>query len=396
MSKTIFRPFWSFDAVRTEEWLSAMHAKGYALQKIHFASRRFVFEETAPVQTFYRIVYDKNTNGAPEIYLQDGVYDQVCFSKNFYVLRTEKTSPAMAPSYEGFLKRNKMIGLVAGFLLLALFVMSLFPLMIFFVVFSVFAFTSLSINDVMQVMLNSFIPLLITILTIFTFLKLLKTNRQLEKLCGDTLDLDFTVPKDTLMSKSETIRLRRSGQLIEKTRFAWQYAPDKIEIWLEQMAQDGYHLNHMSISKSFFFLKGEPYQAKYHVDYQNRTDPSYFNLNKEAGWKLYFTSLSRFLNLSVWGQEYKDAPPMFYSDSDSKIKHARKFALTYSLCFFPVCLIYLLLIVVNVIYVQPHFGLAPMLVVQNLSFLLLILELGFFATRTILYYFRVKKTVTQD
>lgn len=197
------------------------------------------------------------------------------------------------------------------------------------------------------------------------------------------------------MSKSETIRLRRSGQLIQKTKLAWQYAPDKIEIWLEQMAQAGYHLNHMSKpGNSFYFLKGEPYQAKYHIDFQNRTDPSYFNLNKEAGWKLYITSLSRFQNLSVWGQEYKDAPPMFYSDSDSKIKHAQKFALTYSLCFFPMCLMYMAIIASN-LFLFLHVGLARMLV-QNLIFLLLILELGFFATRTILYYFRVKKTAAQD
>lgn len=393
MSKTIFRPFWSFDVVKTEKWLSEMHSKGYALQKVHFASRRFVFEEIEPVQMFYRIVFDKHANGAPEIYLQDAANEQVCFSKNFYVLRTELTDPTMTPTYDGFLRRNKFIGMVFGYLLIFLIGCYLPIVMVSTVI--LFSFSSFNLYDVIQSLIEFSIPLLIPIATILIFLKLRKTNRELEKLCGDTLDLSFTLPKETLLSKSESIRLRKSGRLIKRTRIAWQYAPDKVEIWLEQMAHDGYHFIRMSkLGNSFFFLKGEPYQAKYHVDYQNKTDPSYFNLNKEAGWKLFFTSLSRFQNLSVWGQEYKDEPPMFYSDSDSKIRHARKFAQTYSLCFFPVCLIYILLIVGNIL-LHPNISLARM-IVQNLLFLLLILEFGFFATRTILYYFRVKKSVAKD
>jgi hypothetical protein len=390
MSKTIFRPFWSFDVVKTEKWLSEMHAKGYALQKIRFAARQFVFEETQPVQMLYRIIFDKHTKGAPEIVLQDGAYDQVCFSKNYYVLRTEHTDPAMTPSYDGFLKRNKMIGAVAGYLLLAFIVMSFFPLMMIIFFFVFFGFSSFSLYDGSLILFEFSIPLLTSIPIFLTFLKFLRTNRELGKLCGDTLDLSFTVPKETLLSKGEINRLRKSGRLIKRTRIAWQYAPDKVEIWLEKMAQDGYRLNNLSkLGLSFYFLKGEPYKSKYHIDYQNKTDPAYFNLNKESGWKLFFTSISRFQNLSVWGQEYTDKPPMFYSDSESQIKHARTFALSYSLCFYPVCLL-CMFSVANNIYRFSYISLSTM-IVQNLIFLVLILEFGFFATRTVLYYFRVKK-----
>ncbi|MDD3959147.1 MAG: DUF2812 domain-containing protein [Oscillospiraceae bacterium] len=388
MSKTIFRPFWSFDVVKTEKWLSAMHAKGYALQKIRFAARQFVFEKSEPMQMFYRIVFDKHTNGAPEIVLQDDAYDQVCFSKNFYVLRTEQTAPATTPSYDGFLKRNKMIGMVTGYLLL-FFIGFYFPIVMITTILLV-GFSSFNLYDAIAALIG-FIILLLTLLpNILIFFTLRKTNRELEKLCGDTLDLSFTLPKDTLISKSESDRLRKSGLLIKRTKLAWQYAPDKVEIWLEKMAQDGYRLIKLSkLGLSFYFLKVEPYKSKFHVDYQNKTDPSYYNLNNDAGWKLFFTSLSRFQNLSVWGQEYTDEPPMFYSDSESQIKHARNFALTYSLCFFPVCILYILVIVGNLLN-HPNFSPAIM-IVQNLAFLVLILELGFFATRTVLYYFRVKK-----
>ena len=83
MSKTVLRPFWSFDVVKTEKRLSEKHAKGCALKKVHFSSRLFVFEETQTAQMFYRIIFDKHTNGAPEIVIQDGAYEPVCLSKKF-------------------------------------------------------------------------------------------------------------------------------------------------------------------------------------------------------------------------------------------------------------------------------------------------------------------------
>ena len=389
MSKTIFRPFWSFDVVKTEKWLSEMHAKGYALQKVNIALRLFIFEKTEPVQMFYRIIFGKHTNGAQELFLRDGSYNQVCFSKKFYVLRTDQAAPAMSPSYNGFLKRNKTIGMVSGYLLLFL-MCFYFP----FILMTAVMFTvssSFSITFMNEELIVYLILLITLITSLLIFLKLRKTNRELEKLCGDTLDLSFTLPKETLLSKSEIDRLSKGGRLIKKTRIAWQYAPDKVETWLEKMAQAGYRLIKLSkLGNSFYFVKGEPFKSKYHIDYQNKTDPAYFNLNKESGWKLFFTSLSRFQNLSVWGQEYTDEPPMFYSNSESQIRHARNFALTYSICFYPVCILLAFTVVRNIILLG-NLVLQSIFVLTTLLNIFLVLELGFFATRTLLYYFRVKK-----
>jgi hypothetical protein len=180
MSKTIFRPFWSFDVIKTEKWLSAMHAKGYALQKVHFTSRLFVFEEAEPVQMFYRIIFDKYANGAPEIYLQESAYEQVFFSKNFYLLRTEQTDPAMNPSYDGFLKRNKAIYMKFGYLLLFLIVVYLPLLMLS--TFVLFSYSFSSLYDALQFIGEFSILWLTAISTVLIFLKLRKTNRELEKL----------------------------------------------------------------------------------------------------------------------------------------------------------------------------------------------------------------------
>ena len=390
MSKTVLRPFWSFDVVKTEKRLSEKHAKGCALKKVHFSSRLFLFEETQTAQMFYRIIFDKHTNGAPEIVIQDSAYEPVCLSNKFYVLRTNQAAPAMSPSYDGFLKRNKTIGMVLGYLLL-FFILSYLPLAVATGI--ILAGAPSEITNESFYFLGLPIFLLWFIPYIWIFLKLRKTNRELEKLCGDTLDLSFTLPKDTLMSKSEIHRLRKSGQIIKRTRIAWQYAPDKVEVWLEKMARDGYRLVRLSkLGNTFYFLNGESHKSKFHIDYQNNTDPTYFNLNKESGWKLFFTSLSRFQNLSVWGQEYADETPMFYSDIESRIKHARRFALTYSLCFYPVCILLAFTVIRNLILLNT-IRLEWMFILNTILGIILILEFGFFATQTVLYYFRAKKSV---
>jgi len=118
MSKRAFRPFWSYDVVKTEKWLSQMHADGYALLRINFAARLFYFEETVPAAVFYRIVLEKKSNGVPPIYLENNIYAAVCSSPNYYVIRTQETEPEASPSYGGFLSQNKKIKFVVGIILL--------------------------------------------------------------------------------------------------------------------------------------------------------------------------------------------------------------------------------------------------------------------------------------
>jgi len=412
MNKTVFRPFWSYDVVKTEEWLSQMHADGYALLRIHFAARLFYFEQTVPAAVFYRIVLEKKSNGVPSIYLENNIYAAVCSTSNYYVIRTEETEPEAAPSYNGFLSRNKKIKFVVGIILLFVVMLLGMNLMILItlagallfsggtetVFFSDLAHTPQTPIEVFNAVMTFAFPVIV-LLTItwlcYTYFKLRITNRQLEKLCGDTLDLSFTLPKDTLLSHAEMKKMSKNNKVIKKSKIAWIYAPDKVEIWLEKMEGRGYHLVRMSkLGNSFYFISSEPRKMKFHVDYQNSTDPSYYNLNKESGWKLFFTSISRTQSNNVWGNEYTDEPPMFYSDKESTLKHARRFALTYSLSFLPLCAMY--------IFAMGKFYFADFFMPQNPIFIgpfiiyaVVCIELGSFAVRTILYYFRVKKSFAE-
>lgn len=412
MSKKVFRPFWSYDIVKTEGWLSQMHAKGLALLRINFAARLFYFEETVPAAVFYRIVLEKKSNGTSPVYLENEVYSEACSNPNYYVIRTKETEPEVSPSYNGFLSKNKKIKFVTGIILLCVGILMGMNMMIFAVFLSSFLFfdganivffsdlahTPHTAIEVFSAVMTFVFPALV-LLTFtwlcYTYFKLRKTNRQLEKLCGDTLDLSFTLPRDTLISDSEMKKMSKNHKVIIKTKIGWIYSPDKIEIWLEKMESRGYHLVRMGkLGNSFYFISSEPRKMKFHVDYQNSTDPSYFNLNKESGWKLFFTSLSRTQSNNVWAKEYTEEPPMFYSDKESTLKHAKRFALTYSLSFLPLCAMY--------IFAMGKFYFTDFLVPQRHSFIglfimysVLCIELGSFAMRSILYYFRVKKSFAE-
>lgn len=410
MSKIIFRPFWSYDVLKTEKWLSLMHKAGYALTRIDFPLRLFYFDTVDASDCFYRIVYAKNSNGQFSSAFIESGYEKVCNSRNFYVIKTTVENPQVSPTYNGFLDRNKKLKFVVGLILLAAlcFGICLFIPIGFVIVLIIIAIATNNVTvedappeqampsgivvNIMAVLsgLSFLLSVLIMVWLVYTYFKLRETNKQLEKLCGDRLDLSFTIPKSGLMTKEEEKCLRKSKKMIVKTRIAWVYAPDKIEAWLEKMEIAGFRLYRMSrIGNRFFFIKGEPAKVKYYVDYQNKTDPGYFNLNMDSGWKLVFTSISRIQAISVWSHVYNDEIPLFYSDKESRLKHAKRFARTYSFCFFPVCVLYLFVVILNTgIYIQSR---EPLMLVNTIIYTLLIFEFGFFALRTILYYFRVKK-----
>jgi len=415
MGKVIFKPFWSYDIVKTERWLASMHAKGYALERNNFAARLFYFKEAERADYYYRIVYEKNSNGNISPSLLNGGYDKVCWSKNYYVLRTNTQNPQVAPSYIGFLDKNRKLKFAVGIVLLVLICMAVFPLLFiaFLIVIIIASAVSgnlnvtsdeLGVEPSVEVASDSIQPIqvmgivmelaivVVLIWLIYTYFKLRSSNKQLSWLCGDKLNLSFTIPRENLLSKAAERALKREKKLVKKRRLAWFYAPDKAEIWLEKMESKGYNLYRMSkIGNSFYFIKGEPRAVKYCVDYQKKANPQYFNLNTENGWKLIFTSISRIQSINVWSQAYTDTLPLFYSDKESKLKHAKRFALTYSICFFPICILYVFIIYMNVVSLD--FNLFSFI---NLIYLLILFEFGFFATRTILYYLRIKNSLDKE
>lgn len=379
MIKRFFRPLWSFDVVKAESWLNSMSLNGYRLIRVNFKARVFTFESFPPQPLFYRIVFQKSRRGnVPTNILASGWRVDIA-SKNYYIVHHDSPSPDMAsPSYSGMLDKNRKLKFIIGILLLPLLVIMILSYALIIVLFKVMGWAiSLAI-------------LLALIWMTYTYFKLRETNRQLEQLCGEDLNLDFTIPRDGRLPDRKEKEMLKTKQLVRRIRIAWNYEPDKIEKWLEAMEFKGFNLYRLSrLGNTFYFMRGTPRRMRYSIDYQDKAQGQYFAINKEAGWKLVFTSPTRLMAQTIWSHEIPQdgREPEFYSDAELRIKQARRYALSYSYCFIPVCLVCIFLVIhkITVWYFTGCLDYFAMAVQTILSF-----EFGYFALRTVRYYFRVR------
>jgi len=180
---------------------------------------------------------------------------------------------------------------------------------------------------------------LIVALSIISPIKLSRTNKALKRENGDQA-ASFQVE---IRGKEQERELRRSGRLVKKMKLGWMYGPDKLENWLEQMEEQGYHLYRINkLGVMFYFTKGSPRKVRYVADYQNLSDETYFNIHMDAGWKREFHSFSSFQKWTIWSKVYHEGEekPQFYSDKTNHLKHAKKVAITYTVMFVPIMLMY--------------------------------------------------------
>lgn len=402
-----FRPFWSYDVLKTEQWLKAMNHKGYGLTKVSFKTRLFHFKRINPDNTNYLIVYDKGSNGIPKRIKQEAGYEAVCYQKNYYVIKTTNEKTDYMPSYDQLLEKNQFIKYVTGIILLI--EVMLFSLPVLAVITSIMtgSFTietgsnaNIGPTSVVDFLLGvaSIVFFIGSILTqvwlIYTFFKLNIANKKLNKLCGETIELSFTIPTNTILNKAHLRELKSKNLIIKKTRIGWFYSPDKFETWIEGMADKGCILLRMSkIGNSFYFLKADPKKMTFHVDFQKKNGPTYYKTNEESGWQLYFTSITRFYSISVWGQTYDDIKPSYYSDNESKLIHAKTFMKSYIIWFLPLGIVYILMFAYAIykFFSIEFFRQNMWMVVTPVIFLLLGIEFLIFSYWLIKYYYRVKK-----
>ncbi|GGG76237.1 DUF2812 domain-containing protein [Paenibacillus radicis (ex Gao et al. 2016)] len=114
----------------------------------------------------------------------------------------------------------------------------------------------------------------------------------------------------------------------QKSEFKWwsNWAPEKLERWMEQKEATGWHLVRVSGNAiRFHYQKGEPRKMRYCVDYQNKVDGGYVSLFEEAGWTLVYKATGWY----IWGMAYEgDQRPEIYTDSDSLIERNKRLSTT--------------------------------------------------------------------
>lgn len=396
MVKKRFRPFWSYDVVKTEQWLSKMHRDGYALSDVYFKRRLFIFERSKESQKDYFITYDKNTESATE------TFETVCEKSRYKIVRRSKEQEGLVPLHQGFHQKNETLKTISFiFLIIQLIYLMVLSSLLFIVLLSSDTFTLNYEETELFSNISTFLQILVLItlsLTgilaqlwiVYTYFKLRKSNY---KLRGFESVKQKEIYTKSLYTKQELKALKKNKQVISKIRLAWMYAPDKLEAWLEKKEAMGFNL--IKINKKgncFYFLKGENRKVKYHIDYQSTKDPEYFSLNKDSGWQLMFTSSNRGKSYNIFKQEYKNAEPNFYSDQETKLKHAKKLAFQHTMFLVPLAIIYGLLLISHITRVSEEEGFFQAILSFNIIiFTLVAFEFMYFGLKSIRYYFRVKK-----
>jgi hypothetical protein len=406
MKRIRFRPFWSYDVIKTQEWLNSQSNKGYQLDSFNTVLRLFVFSKGEKFSRKHIINYGKGIDGCPDYVSSSNDYNEIYHTKNFCILEQIVEEPEYFPSYDQLLSRNQKIKYVSGIILLIQIFLAIAPISL--ILISAISGnltiesepggittpeTTKELLEGISVLFLMFMLVLGQGWLIYTFFKLRISNRQLVKLCGEDIQLSLSVPTNTIMSKEELKRLKKEKMIVRKMRPGWFYSPDKYAEWLETMELKGLNLIRMSkIGNSFYFLKGESKKVKYHVDYQLKKSPSYFKINEESGWKLFFTSVTRYFAISVWGQEYIDLEPEYYSDVENKIKHAKRFMMSYVIWLLPMSLMYFVMFgfsiysFINIDFFSDKYW----MIVTPTMFLLVGIEFLYFSVRLIRYYKRVK------
>ncbi|QKE72014.1 DUF2812 domain-containing protein [Arthrobacter citreus] len=389
----VFRPFWSYDVKKTEEWLSAMAERGYILVKVNRWLRYFYFQKIESQTKTYRVVYDKIEASSQPKSLTDEGWIKVLQCGKWQFISNDKPIEHLKTYTvrEGIIKRNKMImytysGILIYFLFIALMNLSIFGVALFqdepVVVEKsplwIITFTCLAI------------AIALFIIAIYSVFKIRKTNKIL--LSEKHEKLPNEVYSENRLTKKEEKQLKFSGSMIVKRKFGWMYAPDQLEKWLVNMEELGFNLYRVGKTGTvFYFIKGEPRKVSYCADYQNISNEGYFDIHKEAGWKNIFTSYSSIQKWTIWSREYQkgEVSPRIYSDKIHLLKHAKKVAVSYTSWTIPLIIMYIYIFIQdlnNLSYFHPK-G----IILNMVLFLVVALLFGINTVRTWFYFLRLRK-----
>ena len=383
--KKIFRPFWSFDVERTEEWLSAMAGRGLHFVKIRRFSSSYVFEEGDQKEVQYRIGYNKKqTVSLPASLVKDG-WENIFKLGNWYILRNEKPLDQLktSPHHEGVINHQRKVMYVLGALG--------FYMVMSFVLFLTVTMILLMFTDAPVTIEGSPFWVISAIGWGIGFIVLYKAIKLYRSKQLAMIDVKTRTP-DSSVSHDRLKRMKRSGELIVKRRFTWRFSPDQLEEWLEKQEAEGYTLHQVGKSGiPFYFKKGAPKRVSYCADFQNTVNPSYLHMHEGSGWSLVYQSSSLWINWYIWAMEYEEGtePPKIYSDRTNKIKHAKRMILSQLGTILPMILIGVYVLSSTPESVTDTGGIFNWVI--RLLLITGIIANGTNVVRSLLYYLRVRK-----
>jgi hypothetical protein len=391
MDKKVVRLFWSYDIKKTEEWLRDMSLRGYKLEAIDFDFRVFKFIKAEKNRVFYRIIYDNNQSNSLPKSLDNSGWKIISQHKQWKILINESENITIMPSRNSIIERNNKIvsfsGWAVGFLILlhlitGFFTRSILRLMHVQVEYS----ETLEILGILYLV----VQLSVFAFLAYTHFRIKASTKRIEYADGIELAYNY----DTFKNIDEEIYIGKKKGIVRR-KFAWFSYPDKLELWLEKMERKGFNL--YKISKNgvkFYFVKGNKENKKFSVDFKKHVTKEYFEINKEAGWELYFSSNSSTNKWNIWAMNYEEntEPPNMYSDITDKINHAKKVAAYYCILYVPFIIMYTMVNVFWIyIMVKEKRSLDEIFIMDMVLFGFVTVEYTIFTINSILYYLRIKK-----
>jgi len=153
-------------------------------------------------------------------------------------------------------------------------------------------------------------------------------------------------------------------------RLWWEWSPERVEDWLEEMARKGWVLFQVDFaSLRFKFIRGEKTQVRYCTDYQENPSDDYFKLYKDDGWELAWTGT---FGWYIWRKPYSRERPSIYTDRETVIKRTkRSIKVTWTL------LLFFILILILIIVLGPGLNKIENIIRPTIIMLLVIMPLGF-------------------
>ncbi|MGP4078214.1 DUF2812 domain-containing protein [Halobacillus sp. K22] len=371
MNTSIFRPFWSYDPVKTEKWLENKASEGLILTGFNRWSRKFHFTKNNPETCTYRLQYEK-VDHFPQSLVDSG-WESITKEGRWRLIRHEGVANK-EPLRDSIVSRNK----VHYYIFMAIFIYML-------TVAGIMGTVTLTIF--LGGGSGTFVPspywaITITVgLTLWTLVPY------------STLTLHKGLKK-MKVEPSPSSEQHSSPIAITKWRLAWQYAPDRLEKWLETMELKGYHLEKVSRwGLRFSFSEGEPRMVSYAADFQKSIESDYYYLHSDRGWRQLYHS-SFFMSWTLWVKTYtsEEEKPQLYSDPYHKLKHARRVTLWQGGIFLPLTILYLWFVTsdMDVILRGEIWDASFRLVVLQT---ILVVEFGYFFVSSLFYYWRVSKAI---
>ncbi|HOJ83480.1 MAG TPA: DUF2812 domain-containing protein [Bacillota bacterium] len=323
MIKRVFRPFWKYNVVATEEWLAVMAEAGFLLQSVDSRKRVFVFEKGQPQKLIYRVDYSKEDNEITPTLKKEG-WRGIGGSGGWRILANQNPKPALFPPRKGVIEKTRTL-LTVTYILLAL---AGFYLMVSAMVIGAALGSDFEVEyvpapyPILDLVPYAAVAINALFLTwiIYTFIQTKKGLAELSTVSGYSLYPGLIKADNPLLQAPPD-----SKKLVKATRWFWFCCPDRIAAWLESQAARGMLLTHIH-KNSFYFQKGAPRKIKYFIDAHKNITNGYFDIHAQAGFTLHGDLPQQFGRAFIWSREQAetDTIPELYTDKEDRLARARR------------------------------------------------------------------------